>query len=130
MVKDIKAIDCLYMPSEARMWESWLADCYIVTNISMLCLGKTTLSVCARVCVCRWGLWVCPLCTREHSDTSLGYLSGTLHCRYDYTQISTMPTEDTKQYSVRSSHTPLPASLPHTHSSPPLPNRNGELVAL
>ena len=49
MAEDIRAIDCLYMPSEVCFWGSLLPDCYIVTNLSMLCLGKTKLSVC--VCV-------------------------------------------------------------------------------
>lgn len=100
MAKDFRAIYCLYMPSEVRFWGSLPADCYIVTNISVLCLGKTKLSV----CTC-----VRPLCASEHGDTNLGYLSGTLQCRYDYTPISPMPTEDTKQYSLR--FTPPPPYL-------------------
>lgn len=86
--------NCLYMPCEVYFWGSLLPDCYIVTNISMLCLGKTNLCVCVYT-------WACPLCPCEHSDSSLGYLSGTLQCRYDYTEISTVPKEDTKQYSLR-----------------------------
>lgn len=108
MAKDFLAIYCLYMPIMPNM-----------PNISMLCLGKTKLCVC--VCV---HMGVCPPCAREHGDTNLGYLSGTLRCRYDYTQISTMPTEDTKQYSLR--FTPLSRRLPPRL----LLTENGELVAL
>ncbi len=104
MAKNFRAIYCLYMPYEVCFWGSLLPDCYIVTNISVLCLGKTKLSVCTGVC---------PLCAREHGDTNLGYRSGTLQCRYDYTQISTMPTEDTKQYSLRFTHPSLMPPPPH-----------------
>lgn len=50
MAKDFLAIYCLYVPLEVCFWGSSQPDCYIVTNISMLCLGKTKLCV----CVCIW----------------------------------------------------------------------------
>lgn len=90
---------CLYMPCEVHFWGSLLPDCYIVTNISMLCLGKKC--VCARA-------WACPSCAREHSDTSLGNLSSTLQCKYDYTEISTVPTEASKQYSLHFTNASYP----------------------
>jgi len=62
------AIDCLYMPSQVCFWGSLQPDGYIVTNISLLCLGKTKLRVCMRVS---------PLCARGHGGTNLGYLHGT-----------------------------------------------------
>lgn len=78
---------------------------YIVTNIPLLCLGETKPCVCVYFCVL-----VC-----VHEDDNLESLSLVCIGGDDYTPISTLPTEKTKQYTLCCTHArTCTRTQPHT----------------
>lgn len=48
MAKDFRAKYCRYMPSEVCFWGRLLPDCYIVTNINVMCRNNKAACVCVQ----------------------------------------------------------------------------------